>query len=206
MAAWRKLSAVSSFLYRFPRKLIFSSKVIGQPLFVAVYQIIWCTSNQERLQVQGGSLPSTSSPTLLRHSIFPRRNQMKNGSECCQIFHHYCTWLLDLLPLQHKKLIAAQTIQALRKKTIPTKQQHRPPTSRNIRGAGGKFVKSTRQLQKNALQCSDDKRRRGFLLWNAKRKLDLQTPEEDEPLPKMRSRITEAIVKFMFTKSKNRMR
>ena len=129
MAAWRKLSAVSSFLYRFPRKLIFSSKVIGQPLFVAVYQIIWCTSNQERLQVQGVSLLSTSSPTLLkaRHSIFPRRNQMKNGSECCQIFHHYCTWLLELLPLQHKKLIAAQTIQALRKKTIPTKQQHRPP-------------------------------------------------------------------------------
>ena len=79
MAAWRKLSAVSSFLYRFPRKLIFSSKVIGQPLFVAVYQIIWCTSNQERLQVQGVSLLSTSSPTLLkaRHSIFPRRNQMK---------------------------------------------------------------------------------------------------------------------------------
>ena len=161
------------FFIGFRGKLFSRLKLIGQPLFVVVYQIIWCTSNQERLQVQGVSLPWTSSPTLLRHSIFSRRNQMKNGSECCQILHRYCAWLLDLPPLQHKKLTAAQTIQPQEKEIISTKQQHRPQHVQVILSAVqevslsnllGSFI----EMHSSVLMIKE-----GGDSWNAKQKLDL---------------------------------
>ena len=169
-ASWHKLSALSSFLYRFPRKVILSSETDRAATFCGslsnylVYiQSRTTTSTRRKFTLD---FVSDAAKTL---DISKTKSNEKWFGMLPNPPPLLCL-VVGLAAATAQKTDSSSDDSTAGKGNYLNQATAPPPTctSHIIRGAGGKFIKSTRQLQRNALQCSDDKRRRGLVECKAK--------------------------------------